>query len=96
MDSIAMRTNLSSPIDLTIFPRILAVVVFAGIFLCLVPLLCNKVTVLCIVKFSVMDSNAAEESARINLFVSAIFTSNIVITESIDFIEFVFEPIIFY
>ena len=84
--------KLSPPMDLTMFPKVRAVIVFAGIFLCLAPLLFNRTTVLCIVRFSVKDSSAAAESARIKRFVSAIFISNIVITESIDLIKFVFGP----
>ena len=91
-EDLAIVINLSPPIASTMLPKIRAVVVFAGIFLCLAPLLSNNVTILCIVKFSAIDSIAALESARMKRFVSAIFTSSMVSNESMDLIEFVFGP----
>ena len=91
-EAIAILINLSPPIASTMVPKIRAVVAFAGMFLCLAPLLSNNVTTLCIVKFSASDSIAALESARMKRFVSAIFISNMVSNESIVLIEFVFGP----
>ena len=90
--AIAMEIKFSPPIPSTILPKMRAVVVLAGMFLCLAPLLSNNVTIRCIVKFSDIDSSAALESDLIKRFKSAIFVSNMVTTASRDLIEFAFGP----